>query len=1388
MKTNFLWLILLTLLNTAVFGQSNSWILGPVHTLDIGISPPQSLPTSGALNNNNPLDGYGAEPAQNAQNIVTDVNNQIRFFIVDGAIFDRNGDFIAEMNATPSNIPVTGYKGQTAVVPLPGSCDEYLIISTNRSNDNVNAPVGSRSFFGRFKVKYKSNGQLDPCSGFIPFVDSNGNQSFMKDLADLAGAEYFAGGVVGFTHYEYHKFAVTKNVGGGQYLFVSNHQKIYKFRIVSSGLIYDGFFDFNQQNSTNSTFVGFEPSISGIINYERSEMEVMTVDSNFRLAVPVDASLVSNSIFDGVFVFDVDPLTGLFVPNSNKVIRYTYASPQAPQVELKGVEFSQNGQRLYITHSSITPFSSTFDRFDLTDPNPSSTREVVSTDIIYKDSHIERIANDRIIIPTQSNMKVINNSSLVGLPTLNNLFTLNSYNAVSPFVSGASSSDDFARLLQTQIDDFDYSNYLIEGIQCCLSNKIYDQNVFVATTNGLWTGNQNPLNGNNGIDVYVKGEIRIPAGLTITIQGMNLYFAPGARLVVENSSSPFGQGGRLILDGTTLSVDSECDQNALWLGVEVWGNQTLTQGVWTNSSQGRLEMKNQSRIEHAWVGVLLSKRNVSFAPSDLCQSFPIVQPFGFVNARNGGIVRATGNPTFYNNQRGVQFKPYFGPGGVAGPNNLSYFYDVTFEWNGSLKQSNYQDHARLEEVKGIAFKGCDFVNNTAPSYTSFPDGKGINATESQFYVTPLCNTIVITGQLCPGEISNTFKNLRFGILTSNANLLSFTCDKSVFTNNQYGIHVTSTKGEKITSNDFAIRESDLFQTAGLAMYSSSEYKVENNMFYEFNNSTVTTGTALSYGIVVNNSGAVPNEIYRNYFHDVKIGGQTERINGVQIDANNNPVGALSIKGLTWKCNDFQKDINQHDLTLMSARIHYLQGEPGGGSTLLETKQRVAGNKFSLSNEPFGLAHDIFVSDNSQRFKYSYIDAPRFMPDSYTSQNLVGGTLVNGTIQLEQALWGTPPMLISDSSGTCPSKLVSKISAVIVTLKYELLDEIAGLKLLIDNGNTQELINTTNTASEDDAKNLLLAASPYLSDEVLLTYIAKIPPISNLKQVLLANSNLSIAVKNELLNVSMPNGTRNQIAAAQNGFSERTRLMFEISYLQSNYDELFNEQYRDLLLFEGEDANFNDLIQLLKEEGDEERLKLLFSTYIIVEDEIKANETRDQLLTVCSCDDLNAMSEIELSIINSLSTCMALNADSTIVLELQNLEMNAADEIISKKAACMLRTIDEDFEPEIFLVASSALQLNTQTTTGSDIEGNSKSLMNIYPNPSSGIVTLDFPEMEIGLFEIKVLDINGRQIERFVSEGLSNAELINLESLDKGIYFLEIYLNGQFTESNKLILK
>lgn len=219
MKNKFLSLILLMLVNLSVNGQSNSWILGSRYIPTPG-DIPQSLPIP-IVPDGNPYNGYDNQVAQNAQNIITEANGQIRFFIVDGFIYDRNGFLIDEMTASVNSIFVNGFKGQTAAIPLTGSCDEYLIISTCQANQNIMSPLGSKLFYGRFKVKYMNNGLIDPCSGFIPFIDpQNLDESLMTDLADISGSEYFATNNV---HDEYHKFAVTKNTNGIQTLFVSNH-------------------------------------------------------------------------------------------------------------------------------------------------------------------------------------------------------------------------------------------------------------------------------------------------------------------------------------------------------------------------------------------------------------------------------------------------------------------------------------------------------------------------------------------------------------------------------------------------------------------------------------------------------------------------------------------------------------------------------------------------------------------------------------------------------------------------------------------------------------------------------------------------------------------------------------------------------------------------------------------------------------------------------------------------------------------------------------------------------------------------------------------------------------------------------------------------------------
>lgn len=1114
-------------------------------------------------------------------------------------------------------------------------------------------------------------------------------------------------------------------------------------------------------------------------------MEVITYNNNFRLAIPIE-SKAGFGVYNGVITFDVDPISGDFIPGSNKLIRYSYSSGSVPRVEIKGVEFSQSGEKIYIVHNAVPNYTGTIDRFDLTNVNPSSTLQIVSSDGIYKDSHIERISNDGIIIPTQNNMKLLNNSSSVALPSISNLFSLIAYNSVSPFTSGAA-PDDYARLLQHQVDDMDYVSYLTEGVQCCLDNQNYNQFVFSATANATWIPSFNPLNGSSGIDVYIRNELRIPAGKTITIQGMNLHFAPGARLVIENSLTAGGQGGKLILDGTTLTVDDRCTQNKMWLGVEVWGNQTWSQGTWASSTQGRLELKNSSKIEHAWVGVLVSQRNS--ISTEICQGVfeTNVSPFSFNNARDGGIVKASGKSIFFNNQRGVHFRPYFALGGL---NNLSTFTDVTFEWNGPLKESNYQDHAKLDEVKGISFKGCGFLNTTLQDYVLAPIGSGINARESQFYVTVYCPVIGPVGTPCVGEIPNTFKNLQIGIFTTNSNGLSFKCDKSNFIDNSGGILVLGTQGEKVTSNNFSIRESDQFQTVGLAMFGSSGYTVENNTLYEFDNSSVPNGAALSYGIVVNNSGPVENNIYRNYFHDLMIGGQTEKNNAILITPANDPLlgNPYTVRGLKWKCNDFVSTINEHDLTLMQGQMRYLQGESGGGSTPLDTRQRTANNKFSLTNELISDEHDILVSDESQRFKYAYIDAPRHKPDSYTLINTVNSVPVNSPVDPNQTLWAGS--LILTDAGSCPSGLDPKLKAFADAEKIAIKNQIEVLKNRIDGGNTQTLINLINTGSNGPVKNTLLAASPYLSDAVLLAYIAKHPPIGNLKQVLLANSQLSSTVKAVLLNVSMPSGTANQIASAQTAYSPRVKLGFEIDYLQSKYEEIYNAQYSDLLLNDAENADFTDLILLLKEEQDKKRLELLFKTYVLTKDTLNATTTKVALENTDASIELNALATIQKTAMTNISTCCALGMNSSLVNDLYSLKMSTNDEVIACQAMCMLRTIEDTIIiPEFIMETNSSHAMTTMNQGAENEISLSRSFsVHVYPNPTSGEIYIDYPNLETGILKIQVVDLNGRIVANFESASLSNAEVINIETLEKGVYSIKLYLNNEYIETQKVILK
>src|SRR5690606_34962036 len=127
------------------------------------------------------------------------------------------------------------------------------------------------------------------------------------------------------------------------------------------------------------------------------------------------------------------------------------------------------------------------------------------------------------------------------------------------------------------------------------------------------------------------------------------------------------------IDNTTLTSYDGCNKPSMWLGVEVWGNTTASQGTPTNTSQGVFKIENNSTIEHAYIGVLVSKR----LEYDI---FPPLNPFD--NNRNGGII-IVNSSNFFNCETGILFQNY-----NNALLNLTTITNTTFRWNGVFKNPN----------------------------------------------------------------------------------------------------------------------------------------------------------------------------------------------------------------------------------------------------------------------------------------------------------------------------------------------------------------------------------------------------------------------------------------------------------------------------------------------------------------------------------------------------------------------------------------------------------------------------------------------------------------------------------------------------------------------------
>lgn len=1296
--------------------QNNIWSL-PNKYYDFGSV--NTLPNSPILGQD-----YKGEQAQHVHNAMQDANGNLLFFVVDGKVFDKDGYLIDEMyNNSFGYIP----GGQEiCIVPDPGNCQRYYIFSSSQGNF-------SRPFYSILDLSLPNIWTPGRFGGLV----YNGENTF--NLSSLLPSSTWFRRRMGYA-------ASKLRPDNSRFVFLHDGiDRIYRLKITPSGLIYDNYII--NAGGTES-------------QEQRAEVELVDLPGgNYRIACSSTNTNIGNNISHNIFYADLDA-NGNLIPGTDN-LHYFYAIGNN-KANVYGLEFSPNGNFLYVTHKTNPQHPNPIEYIDVATNTAIPLSVTNQNDFQF--TQIELGKDGKIYFATNNRLATLSNPN-----TPNPANWVNSAVPVSYYQTFdyATPTPVYSYTLPDQIDGMNYTTHFFANIQCCITNTFFNAQIFTAPANATWTPGTttNPFASTSGI-VLIEKELIIPAGKTVTIQNMTFKFAPGAKVVIERGTGAL-PGGKLVLDNTTFTADDRCDSTAMWLGVQVYGHSNQNQTPYSTSQQGWFIMNNGSVIEHALKGASAVKINSS--PN---------YPYNFTSYDfnyTGGIIQAT-NSYFKNNRQDIEFRRYVAPNNV---NNQSRFTNCEFTTNGPLNNPNYYPvyHVFMHDVVGIGFYGNDFKNLTPSLYNFAQRGWGIYSVDAHYFVNARCISMTFP---CNSFDPNVFQDLYFGIRALSGNgLRTVKADRNKFINNFFGVYLGGPDFATFTRNDFEVFRSaspnPTFQTYGMYLNGCTGYKVEENTFTEFNDPNAAA-PGNTYGIIVNNSGTSDNEIYKNQFHNIKIGGQSQGTNASPMVYNPYPNNV----GLRWKCNTFYDDLFQADLAVTSGQIAYQQGfcYPSINPLSMVTP---AGNKFSHST--FDPQNDIAANNVVLPFNYAHHADLITTPLYY-----------NASVVVPQYCASINDPVYFDNTKSCPTKIKDGSIIVLYPLLRAQTDSlkqvIADKENLIDGGNTNYLLNVIATQSSGNIKNALMLASPYLSDEVLLAYLAKNPPSGHIQQVILANSPVSQEVLNALNGMNIPNGIKNQINNAQTGTSAMTYLSNEISFNKAERNSLIDERIRLFLSDTLVENPLDSVALILKEENIEIRKKQLCDTYIAKGDSAKTAETRNEIALEYGYDNYVKMADVYQEVFSLPSSCFAVITDPNIKQEVEYVAYDPNDRINAVRGEALLAVAFDSLflanvEPlEIFGGGLRMAQNNNQQETASK-----ESFLSLYPNPSDGgLVNLEIKGDELlNNATLEIYNIAGQLVATHLFNGEARIATISANKLIPGVYFVKLFSDSQLIETKKLLI-
>jgi hypothetical protein len=79
-----------------------------------------------------------------------------------------------------------------------------------------------------------------------------------------------------------------------------------------------------------------------------------------------------------------------------------------------------------------------------------------------------------------------------------------------------------------------------------------------------------------------------------------------------------------------------------------------------------------------------------------------------------------------------------------------------------------------------------------------------------------------------------------------------------------------------------------------------------------------------------------------------------------------------------------------------------------------------------------------------------------------------------------------------------------------------------------------------------------------------------------------------------------------------------------------------------------------------------------------------------------------------------------------------------------------------------------------------------SSLDLFPNPTTDVLNIEYSELETGNAELLIIDVNGRTIQQLTLNQISGKETLDVSNMTAGFYWIQI-VNEKGSSSKRFII-